>query len=51
LAEFLELILQLILAALVIALLAFGGEEFRSDYEPDRKWIVGANWFKRGFKK
>lgn len=50
-AEWQELVLQLLLAGLAIALLAFGSEEFRSDYEPDRKWVVGANPFKRGFKK
>lgn len=50
-ADWQELVLQIILAALAIGLLAFGGEEFRSDYEPGRKWIVGANWFKRGFRE
>lgn len=50
-AELPEMILQVMLALMIVAWLAFGGEKFESDYEPSQKWIVGANWFKRGFSK
>ncbi len=49
-ADAFELLLQIILANIIIAQLAWGGEKFASDIEPSRVWLVGANWLKRGLR-
>lgn|GEM_PF-5271870 len=46
LTEWMEWIVQVLFTGLVVAYIAFGGEEFRSDYEPPKKWIVGNNLIK-----
>ncbi len=47
--DFPELAFQAMLALMIITWLSFGGEKFESVYDPAKKWILGANWFKRGF--
>ena len=47
-ADFPELTFQVLLVLMAVAWLAFGGDKFESSYGPSRRWLLGANWFKRG---